>query len=133
MSIDFEMKLDFGMLTAQMEAVAPIALTRAAEAVRGVAVSRAADDTGHLRGEAGVTAEFKAVEVTGAGLNAVADLKFPGPYAAYHNRGMRADGTHIIRNHWHGGEAGFLTKTMVDQKPLALAMLADSFRQLLGN
>lgn len=124
MSIDFEMRLDLGMIRAELEAIVPIALERGAEAVRAKAVERTPDQSGHLRGEGGVT-------VTGAGTAAVADIKFGGPYAAYQNRGMRADGTHVIRNRPHGGQTGFLTETMADSVQLATDVVADTIRQHL--
>lgn len=125
MSIDFEMNLNFGLLGAQVEAAMPIAIARAAEAVRGVAVARTPNQSGHLAGSAGVT-------TNGFGDTVNALIKYPGPYAAFQNRGMRADGTHAIRNRPAGGQTGFLTQTMQDQEQLALDVMADTISQLIG-
>lgn len=124
MSIDFEMRLEFGMLDTALEAIVPIALARGAEVVRAKAVERTPNRDNHLAGSAGVT-------VTGAGRDAVAEVKYGGPYAAFQQRGMRADGTHVIRNRPAGGQTGFLAESMNDQQDAALDAVADTIRQHL--
>ncbi len=123
MSIDFEMRIPWGMFEAAMEAAVPIALARGAEQVRTVAVSRTPNRTGGLAGSAGVT-------VYGSGLDCYAEVKYPGPFAAFQNRGMRADGTYVIKKRPAGGMTGFLTLTMVDQREPVLQIIADTIRQL---
>lgn len=123
MSIDWEMNIPWDLIKARLEAAAPIALARAAEHVRGVAVSRTPNETGHLAGSAGVT-------VHGSGVGTVADVKYPGPYAAYQNRGRRWDGTHIIRNRPAGGQTGFLTDTVVDEQQTVRDIIAQTLREL---
>jgi hypothetical protein len=123
MSIDYEMRIDFSMFEAAIEAAVPIALERGGEHVRAVAVARTPNATGHLAGSAGVA-------VFGSGIDCYADVKYPGPYAAFQNRGMRADGTHVIRKRPAGGQTGFLTDTMIDQREPVLQIIADTIRQL---
>lgn len=125
MAADWEIRFPLDMIPAELEEITPIALARAAEHVRGVAVARTPNRSSHLAGSAGVT-------VTGAGVDAVAEVKYPGPYAAFQNRGMRADGTHVIGNRPAGGQTGFLTDTMADQRDAALDIIADTVWQHLG-
>lgn len=125
MAVDWEIRLPLEMIPTQLEAATPLVLARAAEHLRGVAVARTPNRDAHLAGSAGIT-------VTGAGVDAVAELKFEGPYAAFQNRGMRADGTHVIHNRPAGGQTGFLTDTMLDQEQAVLDIVADTIWQLIG-
>lgn len=123
MSIDWEINIPWAMIGARFEAATPIALDRGAEHLRAVAVGRTPDASGHLRGEAGVT-------TTGAGFDSVSDVKYGGPYAAFQNRGMRADGSHVIRNRPAGGQTGFLTQSVADQREAILTIIRDTIVQL---
>lgn len=123
MSIDWEFRIPWAQFEAAIDAAVPIAVDRGAEHIRAVAVSRTPNMTGHLAGSAGVT-------VTGFGETVQALIKYPGPYAAFQQRGVRADGTHVIRNRPHGGMTGFLSTTMADQREAVLAIIADTIRQL---
>lgn len=125
MAADWEINFPLEMIPAQLEAATPIALARGGEVVRAKAVERTPNRTSHLAGSAGVT-------VTGAGVDSVAEVKYSGPYAAFQNRGMRADGTHVITNRPAGGQTGFLTETMRDQEQAALDAIADTIWGLLG-
>lgn len=122
-SIDWQMSIPWDMFKGAIEAAVPVALERGAEHVRTVAVSRTPNRTGHLAGSAGVT-------VYGSGVDCYAEVKYPGPYAAFQNRGMRATGDYIIRNRPAGGMTGFLSTTMVDQRQAVLDIIADTIRQL---
>lgn len=123
MSIDWEMNIPWDMFLGKLEAAVPVALARGAEHVRSVAVSRTPNRTGGLAGSAGVT-------VYGSGSGCYAEVKYPGPFAAFQNRGMRADGTYVIRNRPAGGMTGFLTLTVQDQREAVLQIIADTIAQL---
>ena len=123
LSIDWQMNIPWAMFEGAIEAAAPIALERGAEHIRTVAVSRTPNRTGGLANSAGVT-------VYGSGLDCYAEVKYPGPFAAYQNRGMRATGDYIIRNRPAGGMTGFLSTTMVDQREAVLQIIADTIAQL---
>lgn len=125
MSIDWEMNIPWAMFEGAIEAAAPIALERGAEHIRTVAVSRTPNrvGSGALAGSAGVT-------VWGSGLDCYAEIKYPLVYSAFQNRGMRADGSHVIRNRPAGGMTGFLSTTMVDQREAVLQIIADTIAQL---
>lgn len=111
------------MFAGKIEAAVPIALGRGAEHLRTVAVSRTPNRTGGLAGSAGVT-------VYGSGLSCYAEVKYPGPFAAFQNRGMRATGDYIIRNRPAGGMTGFLSVSVADQREAILAIIADTIGQL---
>jgi hypothetical protein len=123
MSVDWEIRIPWAMFEGAIEAASPVALARGGEVLRKAAVERTPHATGHLAGSAGVA-------VFGSGIDCYADVKYPGPYAAFQNRGMRADGTHIIRNRPAGGMTGFLSLTVVDHREQVLQEIADVIRQL---
>src|SRR4051794_8368267 len=86
---------------ADFKAAVPIALGVGAEVLRAGAVERAPIDKGHLRGSAEVT-------VDGAGFEAFARVRFPGPYA-------RRQHYELDWKHPRGGQALYLyTALMVD-------------------
>lgn len=123
MSIEYEFDIPWGMFRAATEAAIPVALARAAEHVRGVAVERTPHASGHLAGSAGVT-------VIGSGAASEALIKYEGPYARFQEKGMRADGTHIIRRRPAGGMTGFLETAMVTERDAALRIIADTISAL---
>lgn len=124
MSIDWEMNIPWDLFLGKIEAAVPIALGRGAEELRKAAVERTPKGTpAHLAPSAGM-------DVQGAGFDCYADVKYPGPYAAFQNRGMRADGSHIIRKRPAGGMTGFLSLTVIDHREAVLKVIADTIAQL---
>ena len=111
----FEAFLD-GIVT-DVEGALPFTVARAAEHVRAVAAQRAPIREGHLRASAGISVGI-------AGRN-VGIVTFPGPYARYQEYTLDL-------HHPQGGQALYLTSTMVTERDACLQIMADTIREAMG-
>lgn len=95
-SLNFvKIKSNSGAVTAMIENNVSQAITQMANAVRTNSRMMAPRKDNHLRSSVQVSGT-KLKKVVSYGNTAV-------PYAAYQERGMRADGTHVVRNYTTAG------------------------------
>lgn len=120
MSIRWNIELDTEALQAAVHDAIPFAVVRAAEHLRAVAVELAPIREGHLRNSAGVSMppEKQIGEI------AVAEVKFPGPYA-------RRQHYELDWHHPRGGQALYLEQPVITEGDTCRQIMADTIRDAL--
>ncbi len=125
MAVVWESRLDFGPLTASLEAAAPVALERGAEYVRSVAIPKVPFIEGSLRSSGGT-------RHTGSGLESAGEVSFNTVYAAFQEYGSWPDGSHVVKRHTEPGtQTHFLRDAMIEGTDGALEVVAEMIRGLL--
>jgi hypothetical protein len=110
MADGFSIRLD--QITEAVIAAIPAATFKAMEHVRQVAVNRTPIETGNLRTEA-------STQPTPNGANVV----YPGPYARYQH--------YELLHHERGGERLYLSKTVAEETPKVLEIVANELRAVI--